>query len=64
MNGQPWKVPAADFYTTVANVDHAIDFLGEARQADKPWYLYIAFNAPHAPLHALPDDYAKYKGRL
>ncbi|MCA9141818.1 MAG: arylsulfatase [Planctomycetales bacterium] len=63
LNGQPWKVPAADFYTTVANVDHAIDFLGEARQADKPWYLYIAFNAPHAPLHALPDDYAKYKGR-
>ena len=63
LNGQPWKVPARDFYTTVANVDHAIGFLDEARQADKPWYLYIAFNAPHAPLHALPDDYAKYKGR-
>ena len=27
------------------------------------WYLYIAFNAPHAPLHALPEDYAKYQSR-
>ncbi|MBL6765220.1 MAG: arylsulfatase [Verrucomicrobiae bacterium] len=63
LNGEPWTVPANDFYTTVANVDHALDFLGEARRSKKPWYLYVAFNAPHAPLHALPEDYAKYKGR-
>lgn len=63
LNGQPWKVPASDFYTTVADVDFALDFLGEARQSQKPFYLYVAFNAPHAPLHALPEDYAKYKGR-
>ncbi|WP_419195131.1 arylsulfatase [Novipirellula herctigrandis] len=63
LNGQPWKVPDRDFYTTVANVDYALEFLGEARQTNKPWYLYIAFNAPHAPLHALPQDYAKYKGK-
>ena len=35
----------------------------EARATKKPWYLYVAFNAPHAPLHALPEDYAKYKGK-
>lgn len=63
LNGQPWKVPDSGFYTTVANIDFALNFLGEAREAKKPWYLYIAFNAPHAPLHALPQDYAKYKGR-
>ena len=63
LNGQPWKVPAHNFYTTVADVDYALDFLGEARKADSPYYLYVAFNAPHAPLHALPEDYAKYKGR-
>jgi len=63
LNGQPWEVPRAGFYTTVANVDHAIGFLGEARQTKKPWYLYVAFNAPHAPLQALPEDYAKYEGR-
>jgi arylsulfatase len=63
LNGEAWQVPAEDFYTTVANVDFALEFLEEARDSGKPWYLYIAFNAPHAPLHALPEDYAKYKGR-
>ena len=63
LNGQPWQVPENGFYTTVANVDFALQFLGDARASGKPWYLYVAFNAPHAPLHALPEDYAKYKGR-
>ncbi len=63
LNGKSWEVPASGFYTTVADVDFALGFLEEARQAENPFYLYIAFNAPHAPLHALPEDYAKYKGR-
>lgn len=63
LNGEPWSVPKQDFYTTVADVDFALKFLEEARSTDKPWYLYVAFNAPHAPLHALPQDYAKYKGK-
>ena len=63
LNGEPWQVPAKNFYTTVANVDYALEFLGEARQSEKPWYLYIAFNAPHAPLQPLEVDYKKYLGR-
>ncbi len=63
LNGKPWNVPEQGFYTTVADVDFALQFLKEARTEHKPFYLYIAFNAPHAPLHALPEDYAKYKGR-
>ena len=63
LNGKPWKVPSKDFYTTTAKVDHALNFLEESRQKDSPFYLYLAFNAPHAPLHALPEDYQKYKGR-
>lgn len=63
MNGEPWQVPEDNFYTTVANVDFAIQFLREARRDQQPWYLYVAFNAPHAPLHALPEDFDKYKGR-
>ena len=64
LNGSPWQVPETGFYTTVANVDFALKFLAEARETGKPWYLYVAFNAPHAPLHALPQDYAKYRGRF
>jgi arylsulfatase A-like enzyme len=63
LNGEAWRVPDSGFYTTVANIDFALKFLKDARESGKPWYLYVAFNAPHAPLHALPDDYAKYKGR-
>ena len=33
LNGEPWKVPASDFYTTVADVDFALDFLEEARKS-------------------------------
>ncbi len=63
LNGKPWQVPDEGFYTTVADVDHALDFLGEAREAKKPWFLYVAFNAPHAPLQPLKQDYEKYLGR-
>lgn len=63
LNGEKWIVPDKDFYTTIANVDRAIEFIGEARAAKKPWFQYIAFNAPHAPLQPLAADYKKYLGR-
>ena len=63
LNGRPWEVPKDGFYTTVADIDFALRFLEEARETKKPWYLYVAFNAPHAPLHALEKDYKKYIGR-
>lgn len=63
LNGQSWTVPSEGFYTTVANVDFALRFLREAREAKKPWFLYLAFNAPHAPLQPLEADYKKYLGR-
>lgn len=63
LNGEKWTVPAEGFYTTIANVDRAIEFIGEARAAKKPWFQYIAFNAPHAPLQPLEADYKKYLGR-
>ena len=34
-----------------------------ASSPDKPFLLYIAHNAVHAPLQAKPDDLAKYRGR-
>ncbi len=63
LNGKPWPVPAKGFYTTVANVDYAVKFLDEARAEKKPWFLYVAFNAPHAPLQPMEADYKKYLGR-
>lgn len=52
----------AGFYTTDAFTDHAITtirrFAGEA----KPFFVHLAYNAPHYPLHARPEDIAKYRG--
>ncbi|MHC4345766.1 MAG: arylsulfatase, partial [Planctomycetota bacterium] len=37
--------------------------LPERGRDDKPFFLYLAYTAPHWPLHALPEDIAKYKGK-
>ncbi len=50
------------FYSTEAFTDYAVEFMEEAPK-DRPFFLYLAHNAPHFPLHALPEDIAKYKGR-
>ena len=63
LNGEKWEVPEKGFYTTIANLDRAIEFITEARVAKKPWFQYVAFNAPHAPLQPLEADYKKYLGR-
>ncbi len=53
--------PPGEFYGTDAVTDHAIDFVRQAQQTpDKPWFLYLAYNAPHFPLHAKKQDIQKY----
>ncbi len=49
------------FYSSDVFGDYSIDFIAEARKQGKPFFQYLAFNAPHFPLHAKPDDIAKYK---
>ena len=51
-----------EFYSTDAFADYALDFLASARRSDdRPWFLYLAFNAPHFPLHAPEEEIAKYE---
>jgi arylsulfatase A-like enzyme len=52
-----------DFYATTALADHVIDVLQDHAQhhADSPFFQYLAFAAPHFPLHALPEDIAIYQ---
>lgn len=58
-------IPGKDFYTTDAFTDNAIDFVREADERDdeQPFFLYLAYTSPHWPLHAWPEDIAKYRGR-
>ncbi len=53
--------PKHGFYSSDAFGDYAIDFIAEARKQGKPFFEYLAFNAPHFPLHAKPEDINKYK---
>jgi len=49
------------FYYTDAITDHAVRFI-EENPRGKPFFMYVAYTAAHWPMHALPDDIAKYKG--
>lgn len=61
---KPRSYEAGAFYGTDALTDHALDFIGQARQTpDRPWFLYLAYNSPHFPLHARHEDIARYAGR-
>ncbi len=62
MNGEVWNEFDKDFYTTDANVDYAMKFIDEALDSGKPFFHYIAFNAPHYPLQAPKEDIQKYLG--
>lgn len=60
-----WEPPAEGFYMTDAITDYAVDYLRQhARQTpEQPFLLYVAYTAPHWPLHALPEDIARYQDR-
>ncbi|QDT63999.1 arylsulfatase [Calycomorphotria hydatis] len=63
LNSDPFTVPDSGFYTTDANTDYAIRFLDEAADSEKPFFLYIAYNAPHYPLQAPEEEVKKYRGK-
>ena len=52
-----------DYYATTALADHAVEVLSEHEQqhAETPFSHYLAFFAPHFPLHALPEGIAVYE---
>jgi arylsulfatase A-like enzyme len=54
-----------DYYTTDDWTDRAIQYLKELRASSptKPFLLYLAHNAVHAPLQAKPADLGRYRGR-
>ncbi|MEJ6635267.1 MAG: arylsulfatase [Akkermansiaceae bacterium] len=55
--------PPADWYATDAFTDEGIKYLQESVEEKKPFFWYLAYNAPHFPLQAKPEDIAKYRGK-
>ena len=58
-----YTIPQEGYYATDAFTDQAIGFLKEhaANRKKDPFFLYLAYTAPHFPLHALEPDIAKYE---
>ncbi|MEM1293848.1 MAG: arylsulfatase [Verrucomicrobiota bacterium] len=55
--------PDEEWFTTDVFTDYALHFVEQVReQNDEPFFLYLAYNAPHFPLHGKPEDTAKYRG--
>ncbi len=65
LDGKPWPVPKDDFYVTTALSEHAVKFIREEKTAhpDQPFFLYLAYNAPHSPIQAPAKEVAKYRGK-
>ena len=59
LDGTPIARDLTDFYLTDAISDHAVDFI--AASADQPFFMYVAYTAPHWPLHAFEEDIARYQ---
>lgn len=50
-----------DYYITNALADTAIAYVNTYAKDNRPFFMYLAFTAPHWPLHALPEDIKKYE---
>lgn len=67
LDDRPLAPPTPDehYYATTATANRAVEWLAEheAGGKEQPFFLYLAFIAPHFPLQAIPEDIAKYKDR-
>jgi len=62
VNGEePVKEVPKDYYITQAFSDSAVSYVNRYAKSEEPFFLYLAYTAPHWPLHALPEDIAKYE---
>ena len=49
------------WYSTDLWTQFGIKFIDEATVAKRPFFLYLAFNAPHFPLQAPPEDIVRFR---
>lgn len=54
--------PDQEWYSTDVFTDWALKFLDEA-DAERPFLLYLAYNAPHFPLEAPEENIAHFRGK-
>lgn len=60
---EPVRRVPKDYYITDALTDKAVEYVETFAKVDRPFFLYLAYTAPHWPLHARPEDIARYRDR-
>lgn len=60
LDDQPFRDFGKDFYSSLAFADHSITFMQEAVEREQPFFMYVAFNAPHHPCQAPRETVEKY----
>ena len=60
------EAPKKGYYYTDAISNNAARFITQHREVrpDDPFFLYVAYTAPHWPLHAKGEDIARYQGQI
>ncbi len=58
---EPLRDVPAGFYYTDAITDRAVERVTTRSRSSEPFFLYVAYTAPHWPLHARPEDIEKYR---
>lgn len=55
--------PDTTWYSTDGFTDYAINYIENVREKERPFFMYLAFIAPHYPLQAKKKDIEKYKDK-
>jgi arylsulfatase len=63
LDEKPYPLEPNSYYATDVITENAVKFIDEENKKEQPFFLYLAYTAPHWPLHAKPEDIAKYKGK-
>ncbi len=60
-NEQTIRPEGKDFYYTDFITDHSVEMVDRFANSGRPFFLYVAYTAPHWPLHAREEDIARYQ---
>jgi len=60
---EPIREVPKDFYMTDFVTDHSVEMIDRFSRTGRPFFLYVAYTAPHWPLHAPEAEITPYRGR-
>lgn len=60
---KPYTQFGGDFDATTKFTERSIAYLREALEDEDPFFMFVAYNAPHHPLQARKETVDKYRGR-